>query len=435
MDVDSVLLLLLCHQALLVLQWSLAQAHYVTVQTDKGRVRGVSHMVDGQKVDVFLGIPYARPPVGALRFLHPEQIDPWSDVWDATKKPNCCMQVPDRFFDDFSGSNVWNPNTETSEDCLYLNVWTPRTRPPYHNKAVMVWVYGGAFTTGSSTLDIYDGKYLATENDVVVVSMQFRFGALGYFVLGSPDSPGNAGMMDLRMALEWVQRNIHSFGGNAHNVTLVGESSGAVSIGLLMLSSLGRGLFNRAILQSGSPQAPWGTYSLQEGRRRSKQLAQLLGCNPKEADWVILACLRALPAWKFPENETNTSIAEGIAQFPFIPVIDGVFLTKSPREYLKEGSFKKIPLLLGSNANEGSWLLVYTEPELFNLKTDSLISRESFSTVMDNLFKYYPQYPQELNAFARDAIKFKYTDWLDPYDQVRLRGQVEKAVGDFHFTC
>ncbi|GFS20519.1 carboxylic ester hydrolase [Elysia marginata] len=177
--------------------------------------------------------------------MHPEQIDPWDSTLDANKKPNSCMQKPDKYFGDFNGSNVWNPNTNVSEDCLYLNVWTPHqsspptTRKQAANKAVMVWIYGGSFMSGSSTLDVYDGKFLAAEEDVVVISMQFRFGALGYLVLESLNSPGNAGMMDVRMALEWVQRNVHLFGGNAHNVTVFGESSGAVSAGLLMLSSLG----------------------------------------------------------------------------------------------------------------------------------------------------------------------------------------------------
>lgn len=195
----------------------------------------------------------------------------------------------------------------------------------------------------------------------------------------------------------------------------------------------GRGLFHRAILQSGSPQAPWGTYTLQEGRRRSLALAELLGCDPKTSDRAILDCLRKVPAMKFPEEEIR--VADGVAQFPFIPVIDGTFLNRSPSQYLREGHFKKIPLLLGSNANEGSWLLVYAEPSYFNIDTPSLVSKESYNTVMDRLFRYYPQYPYEMNHLGKEAIKFQYTDWLDPSDQSRLRAKVEQAVGDYHFTC
>ncbi|XP_059161847.1 acetylcholinesterase-like [Physella acuta] len=404
------------------------------IHTDKGPVRGSVEHVDNTKVDMFLGIPYAKPPIGKLRFQHPEPADEWTDVYNAIRRPNCCMQVPDTKFGDFPGATVWNPNTEISEDCLYLNVWTPHNSHQHsQKKAVLVWIYGGAFLTGSSALDIYDGRYLVAETNVIVVSMQFRFGALGYFVLGSPESPGNAGMMDLRMALEWVSTNIHHFGGDVHSVTLAGESSGAVSIGLMMLSSLARGYFHRAILQSGSPQAPWGTFTRAEGRRRSLLLAERMGCDPKAKDAEILDCLRQLPAKAFPENETE--IVKGVAQFPFIPVIDGTFLTKSPEEYLREGSFKKIPLLLGSNANEGSWLLVYAESNYFRLDSNSLLSVENYSDVMDQLFKYYPQYPKELDPFAVSTIKFQYRDWIDPSNQEMLRGQVERAVGDYQFTC
>ncbi|XP_035829683.1 acetylcholinesterase-like [Aplysia californica] len=164
---------------LLLVAWPVAIAtksshgHRVIVKTDKGLVQGRSHYVHGKKVDVFYGIPYARPPLGELRFLHPEQLDPWDGVLDATTKPNCCMQVPDYTFGNFSGSTVWNSNTPASEDCLYLNVWAPRVRAPYANKAVLVWIYGGSFMTGSSVLDVYDASHLAAEHDVVVVSMQF----------------------------------------------------------------------------------------------------------------------------------------------------------------------------------------------------------------------------------------------------------------------
>ncbi|KAJ8310284.1 hypothetical protein KUTeg_012149 [Tegillarca granosa] len=210
-------------------------------------------------------------------------MDPWEDVLDATQKPNSCMQGYEQMFPNFSGALVWNPNTTPSEDCLYLNVWTPRTSPPFQNKAVLVWIYGGAFYSGSSVLDIYDAKYLAVENDVVIVSMQYRLGALGFLTLGVPEAPGNAGMFDQDMALNWIQRNIHHFGGNPHNVTLFGESAGAASVGLHLLSPLSRGKFHRAILQSGAPQANWATVSQEEGIRRSRELAKKMKCDYMDA--------------------------------------------------------------------------------------------------------------------------------------------------------
>ncbi|GFS20513.1 carboxylic ester hydrolase [Elysia marginata] len=186
-------------------------------------------------------------------------------------------------------------------------------------------------------------------------------------------------------------------------------------------------------MQSASPLAPWATISLTEGIRRSKLLAKKLGCDPENQDRAVLDCLRKVPAKAFTQKESE--ITEGYAQFPFVPVVDGTFLTKSPQEYLAEGNFKKIPLLMGSNTNEGTWLLVYQEPALFNINTSSLINSEKHSHVMDRLFRYHPQWPVELGQVAKDAVKFQYTDWVHPHDQVALREEVEQAVGDFHFVC
>ena len=260
--------------------------------------------VSNRQVDMFLGIPFAKPPVGDLRFKHPEQMEAWDPkIWNATKKPNCCYQSRDSVFDfhkDFTGEamftahKIWNPVTDNSEDCLYLNIWVPRTNPPYINKAVMVWIYGGGFYTGSSDLPLYDGKVLAAENDVIVVSFNYRVGSLGFLKLNTADVPGNAGMMDQRMALEWVQRNIGYFGGSPRNVTIFGESAGAVSVGLHLLSPLSRRLFTRAILQSGAPQTNWATYTVEEGRRRSRELAKNINCNTNDewTDQEIFECMK-----------------------------------------------------------------------------------------------------------------------------------------------
>ena len=194
-----------------------------------------------------------------------------------------------------------------------------------------------------------------------------------------------------------------------------------------------QGFFHRVIMQSATPLAPWATTSLSEAIRRSKALAARLGCDPENKDWAVLDCLRKVPAWKFPREESKD--IQGYAQFPFVPVVDGRFLTKSPEEYLAGGSFKKIPLLMGSNANEGTWLLVYNEPDHFKINTSSRISSETHHNVLDRLFHYHPQYPTKLGQVAKDGVTFQYTDWSRPYDQTMLRDQVEQAVGDVHFVC
>lgn len=161
-----------------------------------------------------MGIPYAQPPIGALRFRHPRPIEKWSGVLNTTERPNSCVQIIDTVFGDFSGAEMWNPNTQLSEDCLYINVFVPHPRPK--NMPVMLWIYGGGFFQGTSTLDVYDYKTLATEESIILVSIQYRVASLGFLYLGTADAPGNTGLMDQYMAIKWVKDNIGYFGGGTY---------------------------------------------------------------------------------------------------------------------------------------------------------------------------------------------------------------------------
>jgi len=274
------------------------------VDTEYGRVRGFRYTVaelGGVSGSGFLGIPFAEPPIGRRRFRRPEPLaKPWNGVWNATRPANSCFQVPDLFFGEhFPGSTMWNPNTPLSEDCLMVNVWVPdaatpgrggtstRRRRGPEKRPVMVWIFGGGFYSGTTTLDVYNGQILAAEYDVVVVSIGYRVGALGFLCLEHPSAPCNMGLFDQLMGLQWVQRNIGAFGGDANNVTIFGESAGSVSVSLHLLSPLSRDLFQRAILQSGSANMPWATTSVKEGRLRSEELAiTYLGC-PRTDDMQV----------------------------------------------------------------------------------------------------------------------------------------------------
>src|SRR6218665_3118964 len=247
--------------------------HDPTVSLTTGVVRGfrytLPHLSSSLQGVAFLGIPFAKPPEGPLRFLYPEPIGPWSGIRNATTLPNSCYQTRDLFFGpDFYGSNMWNPNTPVSEDCLYVNVWVPVEKASGKWKSglgmlpVMVWIFGGGFYSGTSTLDVYDGQILASVNKVIVVSVAYRVGALGFLCLDDPSAPCNVGMFDQLLALDWVQRNIRRFGGDPDNVTLFGESAGAASVSLHLLSRLSRDKFRRCILQSGTGNIPWATTSL-----------------------------------------------------------------------------------------------------------------------------------------------------------------------------
>lgn len=192
------------------------------VETNTGDVLGKVMNVNGKLVEAYLGIPFAESPVGNLRFRAPVAKQPWNGILNGTFFGVGCYMIPDDTFgDDFWGSNMWNPSVQLSENCLNLNVWVPSPRP--ENAAVMVWIYGGSFYGGISSLDVYDGRWIAAEEDVIVVSMNYRMGALGFLVLGDDNAPGNQGLMDQALALEWVQDNIAQFGGNPNRVTLWGK--------------------------------------------------------------------------------------------------------------------------------------------------------------------------------------------------------------------
>lgn len=403
------------------------------VQTRKGRVKGLRMNVLGKELDVFYGIPFARPPLGNLRFKHPQPIDPWGGVLNATKKPNSCWQSVDT--SGFEGAEVWNPNTPLDEDCLYLNVWVPKTTPPFQDKSVMVWIFGGGFVAGTATLDVYDAKYIAAENDIIVVSMQYRVGSLGFLAMFHRESPGNAGMFDQLMALHWVRDNIQYFGGNRDDVTIFGESAGAVSVGMHLLSPMSRSLFQRAILQSAGPQADWAVLPDQEAKNRSLKLAKILGCGQHEV-YEIVDCLRTKPANLFPANEYDV-IKYGVVRFPFVPIVDGTFLTETPRKAMRNGHFKKCPVLIGNTLNEASYWMHYYDKEIFPKysETDSSISSHQFGILVDDLFDYHPYYPKPLNSFGREAILFEYTPWKNPDDQAMNRYQLDMAIGDFNFIC
>ena len=286
--------------------------------------------------------------------------------------------------------------------------------------------------SGTPTLNLYDGKILAALNEIIVVSIGYRVGALGFLSLAHPGAPGNAGMFDQLMGLEWVQQNIKYFGGNPHNVTLMGESAGSFSVSLHLLSPLSRNKFYQAIMQSGTANMPWGTLSQGEARRRALELAiEYLGC-PKHYDIAeIVEFLRGVSPHRLV---TDQWVSRGIMQFPFLPVIDGAFLVETPYMSLKRRSFKKCPVLLGSNLNEGSYFIIYELSDLVKLNR-STMDREEYVSSMGKLFYHYEQYPQVINAFGMEAITFQYANWQDPDGTIGNLRSLDNAVGDCHFVC
>ncbi|NXH16847.1 ACES Acetylcholinesterase, partial [Bucco capensis] len=379
-------------------------------------------------VAAFLGIPYAQPPLAALRFRPPMPANPWPGILEVTSHRHACVQAVDTMFPGFGGSEMWNPNRELSEDCLYLNVWVPVPRPAAA-VPVLVWIYGGGFYSGAASLDVYDGRFLAASEQLLVVSMNYRVGALGFLALpGYPDAPGNVGLMDQRLALRWVQENIGAFGGDPGAVTVFGESAGAASVGLHLLSSSSQQLFRRAVLQSGSPNGPWATLGAAEGRRRAASLGKLLGCGNNLNDSQLVACLRSKDPLELVEQEAAVLPQQGVFRFAFVPVVDGEFLPDTPEALLAAGrGHPSAEVLLGAVQDEGTYFLVYGVPG-FGKDNESLISREEF---LAGVTLGVPQ----ANELAAEAVVLQYTDWLDQDNPVKNREALDDIVGDHNVVC
>jgi len=314
------------------------------VQLDSGRISGL--LEDG--VWTYLGIPFAAPPVGELRWAAPQPVEPWDEVLACTEYGPACPQPESPLYG----------VEETDEDCLYLNVWTPAEKPD-EMLPVMVWIHGGAFETGAGSLGIYNGHNLAGKG-VVIVTFNYRLGPLGFLAhpLLSEESPqgvsGNYGLQDQVFALEWVQDNIAGFGGDPDNVTVFGESAGGMSVINLMVSPLAEGLFHAAICESGpfmdrmtSGAAEENT--LEKAEQRGEELAAQLGCDQEED---VLACMRE----KTPQEILDVAYpkTEGFEGISFGPNVDGWFLPDQPSLIFKAGKQHDVPLLVGTNADEGT---------------------------------------------------------------------------------
>jgi len=291
------------------------------VTTSDGAVRGAA----AGTVNEFLGLPYAAPPTGNLRWRAPQPTAAWTGVRDATTFGPSCPQAPSPFA----------PPGQFSEDCLYLNVYTPAARSSFGGRPVLVWIHGGGLEQDGAR--DYDGTKLAADG-VVVVTINYRLGALGFLAhpaLASHGAAGNYGLMDQQAALRWVQRNIARFGGDPGNVTIAGQSAGGLSVLAQMVSPGARGLFQRAIVQS-------GTFALNQrplavAEAAGETFATAVGCADQSA-----ACLRSAP------------VSDLVANFGVeIPgVVDGAVLTQSIGTALARGQFARVPVINGITHDE-----------------------------------------------------------------------------------
>ena len=312
------------------------------VATKDGPVEGVSS-ADGKLV-IFRGIPFAAPPVGNLRWVAPQPVKPWTGALKADHFSASCEQpLPHSrlpWTEEFMTQN------EVGEDCLYLNVWTPASSGAT-SLPVLVWIYGGGFSEGSSAVPIYDGAELA-KTGIVVVSFNYRVGVFGFLAYPglTSESPhhssGNYGLLDQIAALQWVQRNIRSFGGDPGRVTICGQSAGAFSVHALTASPLAKGLFQRAIAQSGSSLAGLPTPTLADAEKQGVEFAEEHGAHS-------LKELRALSPAELMAQKSPQQIG-----LRFSPIVDGWFLPEDPHEIFAQGRQNDVPTITGFTSGDST---------------------------------------------------------------------------------
>ena len=346
------------------------------VTTSLGDLRGER----GDGFQAFLGIPYAAPPVGELRFRMPQPPAPWSTIRSAQRRPSRCVQ------------EALGLPLEGAEDCLYLNVHTPDPRP--EGAPVIVWIHGGGFVFGEGlqTDDGTAGDLLASRHGVVVVSMNYRLGPFGFLshpaLTGEQGASGNYGLADQQAALRWVQGEIEAFGGDPSNVTIAGESAGGMSVCAHMIAPESAGLFHRAITQSGLCDSALST--LAEAETDGEAFAARLGCEGAGA----LACLRAasVDAIKEADDASAEAFTTLSRRRVWWPSVDGAVLPGDFRARVEAGELHRVPTIVGWNRDEGTLFVMLAE------QGGTTIDAAAYDAAIDVIADAYGLSPDAIRA-------------------------------------
>ncbi|XP_044520075.1 liver carboxylesterase 1-like isoform X1 [Gracilinanus agilis] len=405
------------------------QSSTPVVNTQYGKVQGKYESLKGfdKTVNVFLGVPFAKAPLGPLRFTPPQPAEPWDYVKKTTTYPPMCAQDPvaGQLLSDLFTNRDEKISLKISEDCLYLNIYTPADLSKKTKLPVMVWIHGGGLLVGAAST--YDGLALSALENVVVVAIQYRLGIFGFYSTGDEHARGNWGYLDQVAALQWVQDNIANFGGDPGSVTIFGESAGGVSVSALVLSPLAKNLFHRAISQSG--------VALTECLYNSsimaatEKITTFSGCKAITSASMV-HCMKQ----KSEEQLLDAGLKLGLfgldflgdplEKISFIPgVIDGVFLPQSPEELLAEKKFNHVPFIIGINNHEFAWIL----PTLMEFPfSDGLPNQE---TAKNLLWSTYP-----LVKIPKDLIPILIKEYLGKaIDPIKIQDQFVNLMGDLIF--
>ncbi len=392
--------------SLLLLPAALAAAISEPVRIDTGLVQGVP--ASDASITVFKGVPFAAPPVGDLRWRPPKPAAHWEGVLKADRFSAGCIQDDVRSLGPWTEEYMHQGNY--SEDCLYLNVWTG-AKSSREKRPVLLWIHGGAFTGGSGSVALYNGEELARKG-IVVVTTNYRLGVLGF--LAHPEltresdvkSSGNYGLLDQLAALEWIKKNISAFGGNPEEVTIGGQSAGAMSVSCLIASPLSKGLFARAIIQSGATLANRSAH-LSEAESAGVKFGAAKGAKS-------IAELRAMQVEKLTAHDV---------QFRSGPVVDGWFLPDDVSAIYAAGKENDVATLTGWTADEGSF-----NPNYGKLKTEEFQSQiqKRFGEKAAEFFKWYPCYSDEQASYAQKS-SMRDRNLMSTYLWARERAKTSKT--------
>ncbi|XP_074555376.1 neuroligin-2a isoform X2 [Halichoeres trimaculatus] len=379
------------------------------VTTNYGKLRGIKKDLNNEilgPVEQYLGVPYATAPIGDRRFQPPEAPGSWQEIRNATQFAPVCPQnvhgvlpeimLPVWFTDNLDVAAGYIQNQ--SEDCLYLNVYVPteddiRDR---RKKPVMLFIHGGSYMEGTGNM--FDASVLAAYGNVIVVTMNYRLGVLGFLSTGDQSAKGNYGLLDQIQALRWLNENIGHFGGDPERITIFGSGAGASCVNLLILSHHSEGLFHRAIAQSGTAISSWSVNY--QPLKYTKILARKVGCTYTEtAD--LVDCLRR----KNFRELVDQDIQPARYHIAFGPVVDGDVVPDDPEILMQQGEFLNYDILIGVNQGEG---LKFVDDSEDNDGISAAAFDYTISNFVDNLYGY-----PEGKDILRETIKFMYTDWAD----------------------
>ncbi|WP_417942301.1 carboxylesterase/lipase family protein [Flavobacterium sp. RS13.1] len=372
------------------------------IEVKQGRLSGIEE--DG--LLVFKGIPFAQPPVGILRWRAPQPVKKWDGVLQANK----FAPGP------FQGGN---PPSGKSEDCLYLNVWTP-AKSAKEKVPVLVWIYGGGFGAGATSETTYNGKNLAKKG-VVLVSIAYRVGPLGFLAHPelSAENPkkvsGNYGLLDMIAGLQWVKENIAAFGGDPNKVTIFGESAGGIAVSMLCASPLAKGLFNGAISQSGGSFGPTRATTYPGENLKKLKVAENEGLDyMKNAGVASIEKLRSIEPDKLPAGRGW-------------PIIDGWVISDEQYKLYESGKYNDIPILIGYNSDEGASFTRTKDPKEFISSVET-----RYGKFAESLLKAYPVGENSVPKTARDLLRDAAFGW-HTWSWARLQAKTGKSKVFFYY--